>query len=307
MRRSINFIVLVSLALRTGGVSAQTPVTQLTLPLKPKSIRFAVIGDGGTGDKPQYQVASEMEKFHNSFPFDFVIMLGDNIYGGKSAGDFKRKFESPYKALLDAGVKFYASLGNHDDPNERFYKPFNMDGKRYYTFEHGDVRFFALDSNYMDTEQLSWVERRLSESHAAWKLCFFHHPLYSHARYHGPDADLRARLEPLFAKHGVNVVFAGHDHVYERLKPPQSGIYYFVLGNAGQLRFRNLGPSPDTLKGFDTDQAFMLVEIAGDELYFQTISRSGQTVDSGVLLKQTKPARSTAAILQIPQLTFAAP
>jgi hypothetical protein len=290
MRRLINFIVLLSLVLHAAG--AQTPATQLTLPLKPNSVRFAVIGDSGTGDKPQYMVASEMEKIHNSFPFAFVIMLGDNIYGGKSAGDFKRKFESPYKPLLDAGVKFYASLGNHDDPNERFYKPFNMDGKRYYTFEHADVRFFALDSNYMDAEQLSWVERRLSESHANWKICFFHHPLYSHARYHGPDADLRAKLEPPFARHGVKVVLAGHDHVYERLKP-QGGIYYFTLGNAGQLRFRNLSPSADTAKGFDTDQVFMLVEIAGDELYFQTISRTGQTVDSGVLLKERKPVHST--------------
>ncbi len=304
MRRLINFIVLVSLVLGPGGVSAQTPVTQLTLPLKPKSVRFAVIGDSGTGAKAQYLVASEMEKFHSSFPFDFVIMLGDNIYGGNSAADFKRKFENPYKALLDGGVKFYASLGNHDDPNERFYKPFNMDGKRYYSFKNGDAQFFALDSNYMDTEQLAWIDQQLSGSRAAWKLCFFHHPLYTHARYHGPDVDLRTKLEPVFAKHGVNVVLAGHEHVYERLKP-QSGIYYFVLGNAGQLRVHNLGPSADMLKGFDTDQAFMLIEIAGGELYFQTISRTGQTVDSGVLLKQTKPAHSTAAILQIPQLAFA--
>ena len=69
-------------------------------------------------------------------------MLGDNIYGGKSPADFKRKFEDPYRPLLDAGVKFYASLGNHDDTNERLYKPFNMDGKRYYSFKRGNARVF---------------------------------------------------------------------------------------------------------------------------------------------------------------------
>jgi hypothetical protein len=58
-------------------------------------------------------------------------MVGDNIYGGSSAKDFEKKFEAPYKALLDSGVKFYAALGNHDDPKERFYKPFNMNGERF--------------------------------------------------------------------------------------------------------------------------------------------------------------------------------
>ncbi|MGB9122760.1 MAG: metallophosphoesterase [Candidatus Angelobacter sp.] len=68
-----------------------------------------------------------MEAYQQATKFDFVIMLGDNIYGSHSPRDFVKKFEQPYKPLLDAGVKFYASLGNHDDPDdERLYKPFNM-------------------------------------------------------------------------------------------------------------------------------------------------------------------------------------
>ena len=78
---------------------------------------------------PQYEVGERLTASRSVFPFDFAIMLGDNIYGGERPQDFVRKFELPYKALLDAGVKFYASLGNHDDPNQRFYKPFNMDGE----------------------------------------------------------------------------------------------------------------------------------------------------------------------------------
>src|SRR5438477_7328083 len=119
------------------------------LPLKSKSLRFAVIGDNGTGEKGQFDVARQMAAYHEKVGFEFVIMLGDNIYGGSTPADFKRKFEEPYKPLLDAGVKFYASLGNHDNPNERFYKPFNMNEKRYYDFKSGNAEFFALDSNYM--------------------------------------------------------------------------------------------------------------------------------------------------------------
>ena len=270
---------------RQVNSAAQVPPSELTLPLKPGSVRFAVIGDSGTGDRNQYEVAEQMANYHEKFPFDFVIMLGDNIYGGDTPGDYKQKFELPYKSLLDAGVKFYASIGNHDNPNQRLYSPFNMSGERYYTFKKKNVGFFALDSTYMKPEQLAWIEQQLQSGDSAWKICFFHHALYSDGKYHGPDPDLRARIEPLFVKYGVDAVFSGHDHVYERIKP-QLGIYYFVVGNSGALRSRNLKPSAEMIKGFDTDRAFMLVEVAGDELYFQTISRTGKTVDSDTLIKQ---------------------
>jgi 3',5'-cyclic AMP phosphodiesterase CpdA len=253
----------------------------LKLPLKPKSVRFAVIGDSGSGLKPQFDVAREMMASHDAIGFDFVVMLGGNIYGGKKDSDFKQKFEDPYKPLLDAGVKFFAALGNHDGTSERFYKPFNMDGKRYYSFKRGDVEFFALDSNYMDPEQISWLQNQLSKSAARWKICYFHHPLYSDGKFHGPDLDLRKRLEPIFMEH-VNIVLAGHEHFYERIRP-KNGIAYFVLGNSGELRPHDIRPSADVVKGFDTDQAFALMEIAGDELYFQAISRTGDTVDHGVV------------------------
>ncbi len=257
----------------------------LELPLKPKSVRFAVIGDNGTGERPEYEVGRQMASFREKFPFQFVLMMGDNLYGTQGPADFRNKFANPYATLLTAGVKFYATLGNHDDPNQRFYKPFNMDGNRYYMFTRGDVQFFALDSNYMDSGQIAWLRRGLDESPSRWKICFFHHPLYSDARYHGPDRDLRAQLEPVLAHYGVNVVFSGHEHVYERLNP-QNGVRYFVLGNSGKLRYHDLRPSPDMARGFDTDRAFLAVEISGDEFYFQTISRTGETVDAGTFQRQ---------------------
>src|SRR4029077_14786350 len=152
---------------------------QFKFPLKDNSVRFAAIGDMGTGQAPQYEVAQRMITARQTFPFDFVIMLGDNIYGGSTPKDFEKKFEVPYKPLLDTGVKFYASLGNHDNPNERFYKPFNMGEKRYYSFKKGNVEFFALDSSYMDATQIDWLKKNLDGSNAEWKVCYFHHPLYS--------------------------------------------------------------------------------------------------------------------------------
>jgi hypothetical protein len=93
-------------------------------------------------------------------------------------------------------------------------------------------------------------------------------------------------LEPLFVKYNVSVVLNGHDHFYERVKP-QKGIAYFVVGSGGQLRKGNIDRrSGITAVGFDTDLAFMAVEITGDEMYFSVISRLGQPVDSGMLTRR---------------------
>ena len=266
---------------------------EFKFPLKPASVRFAVIGDMGTGEPPQYEVGRKMVEARQGFPFDFVIMLGDNLYGGSKPHDFEVKFEMPYRTLLDAGVKFYATLGNHDDPSERSYKFFNMNGENYYTFKKGNVRFFVLNSNYIDPKQTAWLEMQLRDAgNSDWKICYFHHPLYSSGRFHGSSIELRQVLEPMFIKYGVNAVFAGHEHVYERVHP-QHGIYYFTEGASGSLRARNLGRSTMTDKGFDTDRSFMLIEIAGDEMYFQTASRTGAVVDSGVIRRTAQTKANT--------------
>jgi predicted phosphodiesterase len=287
-RSKASFILLVCTLLSVALSARERKDVDLRLPLERGSVRFAVIGDSGTGDKAQYDVAKEMEVYRQAVGFDFVLMLGDNIYGGHSPRDFAQKFELPYKPLLDAGVKFYASLGNHDDPNiERLYKPFNMNGERYYNFGKGNVEFYALDSNYMDPKQLSWLEERLRSSHAAWKICFFHHPLYSDGKSHGPDLDLRNQLTPLLKSYGVNVVFSGHEHAYERIKP-EDGIYFFIQGSSGKLVQNDFHRRDVMESSFDRDRTFMLVEITGDKLYFQTVSRGGQIVDSRELERQSK-------------------
>jgi hypothetical protein len=262
---------------------------EVSLPNAPNSLKFGVIGDSGSGDREQYDVANQMARFHAKFPFDQVIMLGDNIYGGQGSQDLVQKFSRPYKDLLDAGVKFYASLGNHDDPLNRRYPLWNMGGELYYTYARKNVRFFALDSSKIDPKELAWLENALKSSQEDWKICYFHHPLYSDGATHGSAVDVRVVFEPLFLTYGVNVVFAGHDHIYERITP-QKGIYHFVEGASGQLRKGDARPSAMNAKSFDRDMSFMLVEIGGNQLSFQVISRTGATVDSGTIQRQARPA-----------------
>ena len=283
--------LLVTACLAVSVAAAQpvrpaAPAPPSTLPNAANSVKFLVIGDSGTGGREQNQVAVKIAEAHKRFAFDFAIMLGDNLYGSESASAFVSKFEKPYKPLLDAGVKFYAALGNHDEPSQRFYAKFNMDGKRYYRHGKGDVDFFVLDSTYMTPQQVDWLKDELEQSNAKWKIPYMHHPMYSSGEKHGSERDLQALVEPLFLQHGVDVVFAGHEHFYERLKP-QKGIVYITQGAGAKLRKGNLRDnSAMTARGFDTDRSFTLVEILDDHLFFETISRLGQIVDSGVITRR---------------------
>jgi 3',5'-cyclic AMP phosphodiesterase CpdA len=299
LRSSIVVILFSSVAItgcrdrtvvETAAAQAQRADTAVQLPNQDGSFKFAVLGDFGTGEKPQYELAEQMAKEHSRFSYNTVILVGDNLYGSERPQDFQKKFETPYKPLLDAGVKFYASLGNHDAREQRYYRLFNMEGRLYYSFSpKADIRFFALESTYPEPEQIRWAEKELSSSGSKWKIVFFHHPLYSSGERHGSDTRLRDVLEPLFVKYDVSIVLTGHDHFYERVRP-QKGISYFVVGSGGQLRAGNIDrQSGLTAQGFDTDRVFMVAEIAGDAMYFNAISRTGATIDSGVVRRREPP------------------
>ena len=269
-----------------AAVGAPAPPAQfLTAAPRPESLKFAVVGDAGDGDRPQYEIGQQMAAARATFPFELVIALGDNMYGRQEPQDFITKFQKPYQPLLESGVRFYGALGNHDKQENRFYPGFNMGGERFYTFVRQNVRFVVLDTNLLDPKQLAWTEDVLRDSQELWKIAYFHHPLYSNGGRHGSDVELRVVLEPLLVRFGVSVVFTSHDHIYERIKP-QKGITYFVIGSSGQLRKGGISPSELTAAGFADDQAFTLMEIAGRELAFQTMSRTGNIVDSGIIFSR---------------------
>lgn len=294
---------------RTNGASETQPPPQvtatridnlvpsgLTLPNAERSIKFAIIGDSGRGSKEQHDVAAQMVAFRQRFDYQFVLMTGDNIYEGTAtAEDYRLKFEDPYKPLLDAGVKFYAALGNHDDSNQIYYKPFNMGGDRYYTFVppvdpitrwDTRVRFFAIDSTYLDRAQSRWLAKELTDSRAEWKIAFLHHPVYTSGRYTLAARGIRFALESAFVDGGIDVVFSGHEHIYQRAEL-QQGVLYFVTGGAGSLREGDAKASPAIARSYDRDYHFMLAEITDEGFFFQAINRTGMTVDAGALRRPT--------------------
>jgi len=290
---SLLFAIFLTVLIVSGQRPHEQPDSpiKLSLPNKEGNARFVVIGDTGTGTKQQLDLAQVMLRYRQTFPFEFVLMLGDNMYGGEKATDYKAKFEDVYRPLLDQKVKFYAALGNHDDSNQRFYEFFNMDGQEYYRFTKDKVSFYALNSNYMDKRQVDWLKEKLATDTATWKIAFFHHPPYSSGGKHGSDSSLREIVEPLFVQYGVSVVFAGHEHFYERIKP-QQGIYYFISGSGGKLRKGDVKEgSPLTAKAYDHDMSFMLIEIDDNQMHFHLISRTNETLDFGGIPDQ-RPRKS---------------
>jgi 3',5'-cyclic AMP phosphodiesterase CpdA len=278
--------LLVGLSAVVGILVAWIAAAQPQSAASSQPLRFAVIGDSGTGARPQYEVGEQLAAARSGFPYELVLMLGDNMYGRQEPKDFVDKFERPYAAILRDGIPFFATLGNHDNPSNRSYKGFNMRGERYYTFARKGVRFVVLDTNLLDPPQLAWAEETLKQATEDWKITYFHHPLYSSGSRHGSNVELRVLLEPLLVRYGVSVVFAGHDHNYERTRP-QKGITYFVEGSSGKLRRGDMAATAITASAFDLDQTFMLVEVHGDELTFRTLTRTGRTVDSGSIRRRT--------------------
>ncbi|HEV3141464.1 MAG TPA: metallophosphoesterase [Vicinamibacterales bacterium] len=254
------------------------------------STTFALIGDSGSGDAAQTAVANAMIRyFTTARRFTFVLMLGDNLYDN----DYQGEFSVPYQGLLERGVLFYATLGNHDREIEQHYKPFHMTDRLYFAFTEGNARFVVLNSNHpRDVAQLAWLDGAFGNTGTKWRISFFHHPLYSSGEHAQESRDsIRPALEPALVRNRVDVVFSGHDHLYERVAP-QQGIRYFVSGGGGRNLY-DFHKSPFDEIG-SSEHHFMVVEIAGDQLFFEAITPSGRTIDCGVL------ARTAAAAAQLP-------
>ena len=274
--------------------AAEAPATPqpagATSPLPMPQIRggtvFALMGDSGSGDRAQQAVAQAMMTyFTTARRFPFVVMLGDNLYDD----DYTNEFSVPYKPLLDRGVKFYATLGNHDRDLEIHFKPFNMNDVDRYTFDEGNARFATLNSNHpSDPEQIKWLDQVYADAGTKWRIAFFHHPLYSSGRHAAESRDvIRPALEPALIRNHVDVVFSGHEHLYERIKP-QHGLNLFVSGGGGRYLY-DYKPSEFDEVGL-SEHHFMVAEIAGDRLFFESITHAQELIDCGIIYRTSDAA-----------------
>jgi hypothetical protein len=240
---------------------------------------FGIIGDSGSGDKAQYRVAAAMTRyFDEARRFRFVLMLGDNLYHD----DYTNEFAVPYKDLIDRGITFHAAIGNHDRDLQQHFKPFNMGDRTYYAFTKGHARFVALNSNRpADDEQLKWLDGAFTDAGDKWRIAFFHHPLYSSGEHAMQSREaIRPSLEPALVRNNVNVVFSGHEHLYERIAP-QKNVRYFVSGGAGRTLYAvNKSPFDDVAV---SAHHFMVIALTPELMFFQAITPDGKILDCGTI------------------------
>lgn len=252
-------------------------------------LTFVALGDSGSGGRQAVEVASRMAATYEEEPFGLIAHLGDICYYGSIRDRFEEVFLRPMGSFVDAGVEIELAVGNHDggiffsdESLAEIETTLELLGTpdRYYVSTHGPADFFYLDSSAPSLlgagalEQLSWFENALASSTARWKIVAMHHPIYS-SGLHGSSLARRELLEPIFVRHGVDLVFAGHDHHYERTLPID-GVTYVVTG--GGCKTTPVDPQEFTAFAESTLE-FVLVRIDGDRLVSRAIRPDGDIVD----------------------------
>jgi acid phosphatase type 7 len=278
---------------RVEGVGGSSSGCFRTAPVGDDSrFSFAVVGDSGSGGKGQLAVAALLERLRP----DLVLHTGDVVYPAGQERHYDRRFFAPYRNLIKT-VPLFPVLGNHDVRKgngaaflENFHPPLGSPGstKRYYSFDWGNTHFVALDSELYHgdrgsnpEEQRDFLERDLATTRKRWKVAFLHRSPYGSSR-HGGDEKVREDLEPLFVKHGVDLVFSGHDHVYERTVPI-TGVTYVVSGGGGR-RLYPAGNGELTASSVSAHHA-VLVRVSGSRLLLEAVEVGGEVVDRFDLYK----------------------
>ena len=253
---------------------------------KDSRFAFAVIGDSGRGRKSQLAVAALLERLKP----DLILHTGDVVYPSGEERHYDRRFFVPYGRLLKE-VPIFPVLGNHDLERGNgaaylgnFHLPRNDPRAtgRYYSFDWGNAHFVALnselyhgDSSDSPEEQKAWLERDLRETRQSWKIVYFHRPIYSSSK-HGSDERIREDLEPVLISQEVDLVFSGHDHVYERTKPI-CGVTYVLSGGGGKGLYP-AGRSEWTAFSKSTHHA-VLIRIDGEHLSLEAVEPDGTVID----------------------------
>lgn len=259
-------------------------------------ITFAVLGDNGSGGRNAMNVARAMADEYERSPYGLVLLAGDISYYGSIDDRWDDVFVRPYRPLIDAGVDWDLAIGNHELEEKRSedaaaeieaqLRHFGKPGT-YYRASHGPMDVFVLDSSTPSAtgdkfeDQLSWLDQELVRSDAPWKVALFHHPPFSSGK-RGSNLKVRAAVQDRFADGGIDVVFNGHDHHYERTHP-QGGVTYFVSG--GGCKLSKVGHSDFTAYASSILQ-FLHVEIRGDEMEVRCIRDTGQVADQVVIRRR---------------------
>lgn len=255
--------------------------------------RFALIGDYGIAGEAAAQVAAMV----HSWEPDLILTLGDNNYplGGldtldANVGQYYSDYIYPYLGLYGPGGvenRFFSILGNHDlytEMGQPYFDYFTLpNNERYYDFTWGPAHFFALNSDPSEPDgvgrssvQAAWLHERMSASTAPWQVVMMHVPPYSS----GPLGAVDWMRWP-FADWGADILFAGHDHLYERLEVDGLPLVINGLGGGGIYAFGSTDPRSKVR--FNANHGALLVTASSETMWIEFYSLGGEKVDQLVL------------------------
>ncbi len=244
-------------------------------------VGFLAVGDYGVGGSREPAVGFAMQRYEARHPASWLVTLGDNDYG-ESPARFRTTWQQAFGWARRSGLRVGGVLGNHDYLVGRGAYELGTLGMpgRYYTRRLGDgLQLFFLDSNRITTRETAWLEQRLAESTATWKIALFHHPPYTCGEHAGNAGVVRAWV-PLFERYGVQLALSGHDHDYQRFAP-RNGVTYVVNGGGGAPLYRLHGCPrgyPRSVRRF-SDYGFLYVSATDERLDVSAVDLRGRMRD----------------------------
>jgi hypothetical protein len=299
-----------------GEAAAESPVYSFRTLKKSGSLSFAVLGDSGGGYAAQFRVAQVLAEANP----DLVLHAGDLIYGYFTLGYSDTRLLSVYGAHMRS-TPYYFTFGNHelyggsDRPYlDTLYLPTNSASgtEHYYSFDHGDAHFVCLFlptltafpgvEEYelaVGSTQYVWLTNDLAQTAKPWKLVFMHSPLVTSSAHRRDDLNLNGipdRLEiqqillPVFQQYGVQAVFSGHDHNYERIRPT-NGVHAFVTGGGGYSLYDLTERDPLSVQFWKTYNC-LKVMVSGDTMQVEALDQYGNVLDTASIQKAPPPRRT---------------
>ncbi len=270
----------------SGGVPFRTAKTSAQ-----NQFDFIVFGDSGQWTPWMLQIADQLEGQQG---VDLIVHTGDVIYPDGDEDKYDLHCFSQYKDFLKS-VPMYPCIGNHDDKKrdaeaylENWSLPLNNLGtERYYSFDWGNVRFISINTedNYeAGSPQYTFIDNAITTARAAgldWVIPFFHKPPFSNGR-HGDNDTVKRHLVPLFEQHQIKLVFAGHEHNYQRTNEI-NGVTYIVTGGGGQLLYPVSGGGNIAESKFAWH--FVRASVNGTQITFEAINNTGAVIDTHTITK----------------------
>ena len=297
------------------GIGTSSMSTFQTPDPKQDKVSFAVIGDSGLGTLGQYDVANQIRQADP----DLILSTGDTVYPSLVPELVDLRFYSIYMQGQRA-MPIYPSIGNHDwyqgkdmfarlyhlpqnDTNASDHATAKTTPESYYRFDHGPASFFAICVPFLyqydiskDPIQLAWLERELAASDRPWKIIYMHHPIrtssgHRYDDYNGnriPDTvDIRSVIHPLAKKYGVQLIFSGHDHVFERFSPVEGVVSVTTAGGGG--RIYGLRERDELSQRFRANYHFVKVNLEGDQCQLMAVDHQGTIFDRYTFVRHESP------------------